>query len=110
MSEGYMVIFNVGHPGSLITTHYQESTRCDCYKIWKINGFTINIMDKSRKRPDTEATKDRCGERNCSKHNINSMCHGKRIGVGYLLNRGKCINNYVHNYTLYYFRINIKWN
>ena len=33
MSEGYMVIFNVGHPGSLITTHYQESACCDCYKI-----------------------------------------------------------------------------
>ena len=26
----------------------------------------------------------------------NSMCHGKRIGVGYFLNSGQCINNYVN--------------
>ena len=24
------------------------------------------------------------------------MCHGKRIGVGYYLNRGKCINNHIN--------------
>ena len=39
--EGYLVICNVGHSGSLINIHYLESTRC-CYKIRNIN--VLNIM------------------------------------------------------------------
>ena len=55
-----MAIVNVGHSGSLITTHYQESTRC-CYKIKNINSLNIipwiSYLNISRKRPDTNQQK-----------------------------------------------------
>ena len=70
VTEGYMVIFNVGHSGLLITTHYLGSTRC-CYKIRNINGLNIipwiSYLNNLQKRSDTEAAKDRRGEGNCSK-------------------------------------------
>ena len=57
-----MVIFNVGHSGLLITTHYLGSTRC-YYKIRNINGLNIipwiSYLNNLRKRSDTEAAKDR---------------------------------------------------
>ena len=65
-AEGYMVIFNVGHLGSLITTHYLGSrpTRC-CYKIRNINRLHIipwiSYLNNLRNRSDTEAAKHRRG-------------------------------------------------
>ena len=61
------------HPGSLISTHYWESTHC-CYNIWNINGLAIiprlSFFNNSRKRPDSETANDRRGKRNCSKPKV----------------------------------------
>ena len=67
---GYILIFNDGHLGSPITTHYSENTRCN--KIWNIINLDIFIpwisyLNNSGKLPDTEAANDRKGEKNYSK-------------------------------------------